>query len=282
MTGYGVAAGPTARGEMRVELRSLNARGFVLKQRLCPELVGLEPALEDLIRRRIVRGTVTLTIDRPGAPPLPDREILRQLVLQCRALAKDLGLPEELTLRDVLALAASGRVVGPLHGVPDDLFELVDRALDALQQRRLAEGASIAAEMKQQMAACEAAFGRIRQRAPELIAIHRDKLLARVGEVLKAQGIALEPADLVREVALFADRSDVSEELHRIELHLAEVRSTIAQGGEMGRRLEFLLQELLRETNTLGSKSPDVAIAHDVVAMKSCIDKLKEQAANLE
>ncbi len=88
--------------------------------------------------------------------------------------------------------------------------------------------------------------------------------------------------ELVREVAAFADRVDVAEELQRLSAHIAEVRAVLARGGEVGRRLEFLLQELLRETNTLGSKSPDTTIAHAVVAMKTCVERMKEQAANLE
>jgi len=88
--------------------------------------------------------------------------------------------------------------------------------------------------------------------------------------------------DLVREVAIYADRVDVAEELQRLAAHLAEIRAALGQPGEVGRRLEFLLQELLRETNTLASKSPDVALSHAAVAMKSCIDRLKEQVANLE
>lgn len=282
MTGHGAAAGPTPAGNLLVELRSVNARGFVLKQRLCAEVAGLEPVLEERIRQRIARGTVTLTIERAGLGALPDREALRELVQQLHALARDLGLRDELSLRDVLALATvQGRSDATRTPAPE-LLQLVDRALDQLLQRRHAEGAAIGREMARLLGEFEQNLATARTRAPEVVATYREKLLARIGEVLRAQGLQVEPQDVVREVALFADRSDVTEELHRLEMHLGEVRATLRQGGEVGRRLDFLLQELLRETNTLGSKSPDVAMTHEVVAMKSCIDKLKEQAANLE
>ena len=108
-------------------------------------------------------------------------------------------------------------------------------------------------------------------------------MLQRVQDFVAAHVPAPPPAvDLVREVALFADRVDVAEELQRLRAHTDEIRSLLHKGGEVGRRLEFLLQELLRETNTLGSKSPDTEVAHTVVAMKSCIATIKEQVANLE
>ena len=111
---------------------------------------------------------------------------------------------------------------------------------------------------------------------------YRARLLARINEFLAAQAKPLQAADVLREVALFAERVDAAEELGRLDAHLARARALLAQGGEVGRSLEFLLQEMLREINTLGSKSQDVEIAHAVVGMKADVDKLRELVANLE
>ncbi len=123
---------------------------------------------------------------------------------------------------------------------------------------------------------------RIRAHAPEMLDQHRSKILQRVNEFLETKARQLDDQDVIRELALYADRVDISEELQRMDSHLERFAAGLDRGGEIGRRLEFLLQEMLRETNTIGSKSPDVEIAHAVVDLKSEIEKLKEQVANLE
>ncbi len=285
MTGAGTAAGPTGLGELRVEARSVNGRALVVKHRLCPELAGVESELEERVRTVIHRGTVTLQVDRADAAfgALSDLPALQTLAERLRQAARGLGLPEELSLRDLLAVAGSlPRPAGGAAELPADVAALVDRALAALVARRRAEGRTTAAAMTGHLDELERQLQVAVARAPEVVAAHREKLLRRLQDFVQQQGSQLEAADLVREVALFAERVDVSEEVQRLHAHLAAVRATLAAGGEVGRRLEFLLQEVLRETNTLGSKSPDVTMSHAAVAMKSCIDKLKEQAANLE
>ena len=283
MTGTGAATGPTELGEVRIELRSVNGRGFALKQRLASEALGLEFALEEAVKGQVRRGNVTLVLERTGAGAGFDQQALRRLLADLRALARDLALPEEFSLRDLLGLyAGSSREAAVSRPLPPRLLALLQAALDDLQRHRAADGAATVAALRAQLAEFELLLQRAVARAPAVAMAYRDKLLRRVNEALAGHAVQLQPADVVREVALFADRADVTEELQRIGAHLAELRAQLAQGGELGRRLEFLLQEILRETNTLGSKSPDVALAHCVVAMKSCIDKLKEQAANLQ
>ena len=126
------------------------------------------------------------------------------------------------------------------------------------------------------------ALSAVQVRAPEMVASYRERLLGRVNEFLEGRAQAMETGDVIREVAVFADRVDIAEELQRLGAHVERAEELLAAGGAVGRKLEFLVQEMLREVNTVGSKSPDVAIAHRVVEMKSCVDRLKEQAANLE
>ena len=159
---------------------------------------------------------------------------------------------------------------------------LVDTALDALVQDREAEGRATAATLTTLVDELTDLREQVVQAAPRIVSAYREKLLGRIGEFLTERGVTVDDAAIVREVAMFADKVDVAEELQRLGLHLDRLRDALATGGEVGRGLEFLLQETLREVNTIGSKSPDADIAHVVVAMKSRIDRLKEQAANLE
>ena len=169
-----------------------------------------------------------------------------------------------------------------LRVLPDQARALLLAALADLRQCRRAEGATTLAAMQEQVAEFEGCLQQVKDRAPKVVVAYREKLLQRLRDVLQAEGVAIEASDVVREVAIFADRVDVEEELQRLQAHVGELKSLFERGGVLGRRLEFLLQELLRETNTLGSKSPDTEISHCVVTMKSNLDKLKEQAANLE
>jgi len=285
MTGSGVASGVTELGELRIDLRSVNGRSLVLKQRLSAEALGLEPLFEAYVRQELARGTVTLNVERLGATPvLPDHRVLEQLVARMRELARGLGLPDDLSLRDVLALGGGvGRHVSSrLRTMPEQVGSLLRSAIADLLQCRKAEGAETLAAMRDHVREFEQCRLEAKARAPQLVDTYRERLLKRLREFLQQEGVVIEPADVVREVAIFAERVDVSEELQRLEAHVAELLSLLDRGGVVGRRLEFLLQELLRETNTLGAKSPDTQMSHCVVAMKSNIDKLKEQAANLE
>lgn len=285
MTGVGFAAGSSEVGELRIEVRTVNGRGLALKQRLTPSCAPFEAAIEELVRERVRRGSATVVIERQlSGAAWPDRELLRAAGQELRAIAQMLAMAPP-TLADVLQFAAgAGRGdVATSRPLPPGLRALLESALDDLQRGRAAEGRGTAAAMEQQLAQFETNLATATTRAPLVIEAHRERLLQRVQEFVQAHVPGAAPAvDIVREVAIYADRIDVAEELQRLQSHVAEFRSVLLRGGEVGRRLEFLLQELLRETNTLGAKSPDSTFAHAVVAMKSCIDRLREQVANLE
>jgi uncharacterized protein (TIGR00255 family) len=266
-------------------VRTINGRGLAVKVRACSECAAYEAALEERLRAGLVRGTATLIVEHTGASfEADEKNALRELAQELGNLAEELELAEAVTLRDLFAIRAQLRRNDAVTSrpAPPGLLRLCDAALADLQQRRAAEGRSTVAAMRSVLAEFEARLEEVAALAPGLVGAFRDRLQRRLDEYLATRGLQLEPADLVREVAMFADRVDVSEELQRLRAHLAAARALLDQGGELGKRLEFLLQELLRETNTLGAKSPDVAIAHAVVAMKSSVEKLKEQAANLE
>ncbi|GAB4142983.1 MAG: YicC family protein [Planctomycetota bacterium] len=285
MTGSGSAAGPTEFGEVRIEVRSLNGRGLQVRARSSPSLAFLEPAVEQAMRARLRRGTVTVAIDRVGPrSAFGDRSEFAALLAELRGLASDLSVPFDIGLRDLIDLAGSVRpqATTPSGDLAPGVTALLTRAIDDLIEHRRSEGAETAAEMRKHLVDLDGLRARAASRAPAVAADYREKLLQRVNEYLAGKGLELAAADVVREVALYSDRVDVGEELQRIAAHAAELGALLDGGGEIGRKCEFLLQELLREINTLGAKSPDVEMSHLVVEMKSLVDKLKEQAANLE
>jgi uncharacterized protein (TIGR00255 family) len=284
MTGVGFAAGPSEVGDVRVEVRTVNGRGFTCKLRLPHACTGYEAAIEDAVRAHVQRGSVVVVVERiKAALPLPDRAALRDVATSLRELAEELRLPPP-RLEDVLQVAASAARGDAMTSrpLPPGLRALLDAALAELTAHRRRDGAGTTAAIHAQLDEFAASLQQAAARAPQLVADYRERLLARVRELVARHVPDAPPAfDVVREVAAYADRVDVAEELQRLQVHVAAVRAVLERGGEVGRRLEFLLQELLRETNTLGAKSPDTAIAHAVVAMKANVERMKEQAANL-
>jgi uncharacterized protein (TIGR00255 family) len=219
---------------------------------------------------------------------LVDEELAAQVAKRLERLAKDIGAEGGPQLSDVLAFpgvvtaaqaASRGRTSWE---PPKDVLALVSGAATALQKSRAEEARAILADMNEQLDTIAAVLAEVKVRAPKVVEGYREKLLQRVNEFLEGQARAMEDADVIREVALYADRVDTSEELQRLETHLQKAASILTTGGQVGRSLEFLLQEMLREANTIASKSPDAEMAHCIVKAKSCIDRLKEQAQNLE
>jgi uncharacterized protein (TIGR00255 family) len=271
---------------VRIEVRSVNGRGLSLKLRIPSGCSGFESSLEERLRARLGRGSVLVVVERTANPStLPDRATLRAVAAELRELAEELQLQQP-GLMDVVQAASSGSgrsEASTSRPLPERLGALFDAALDQLLAHRQEEGSQTVAAIVAQLDEFVRLTDVAAQRAPELISEYRARLLQRVQEFVAANVPTPPPAvDLVREVAVYADRVDVAEEFQRLRTHTDALKKLLTEGGEVGRRLEFLLQELLRETNTLGSKSPDTEVAHAVVAMKSCISVIKEQVANLE
>lgn len=288
MTGSGTASGTTELGAVTVECRTTNGRGLTFKTRLAGDCQGFEAALETYIRSRLQRGSVfaMMVIDESVGDKASaiDADAAVAVAKQLEALAKRLGT--KVGLADVLAmpgvvLTQTRSVSRVSRELPDDIAALVRQAVDELIANREREGAATVDAMRDSIDRIEAELAAVTELAPEVVARYREKLLQRVNEFLEGRAKAMEDSDVIREVAVFADRIDIAEELQRLGSHMTKARELLQADGIIGRNLEFLVQEMLREVNTLGSKSPDVSIAHRVVEMKSCIDKLKEQAANL-
>jgi uncharacterized protein (TIGR00255 family) len=286
MTGYGGAEGAVGGAMVSVEIRSVNHRFFNPSVKLPLELGKWEGEVRDALRQRVARGHVTLSarIERAQAGPVQiDEARFATYVEQIRALQARFGLSADLDagtilrLPDVIAAAQEESTA-----TATELVAIVERAAEAMDRMRAAEGARLAAYIEERIAAIESAVERIAARAPDRVIEQRDRLRDAVREL--AEGIALDEQRVAQEIAVLADRLDVSEEISRFHSHIAEFRSTLlgASGSGVGKRLGFLLQELLREANTTGSKGNDATMLQDVILVKEELERIREQVENLE
>lgn len=289
MTGCGEGVVSDHDSTCRVELRVVNNRFFKLALRSRDAFALLEPRIEAAIRSRIRRGAVQMTLDVAGAAAPAGRRFDRG---QLAAYLDDLEdfcathrIPAPRTIDGILGLPGILVETPPSSDVIDQTWPLVSRALDAaldgLERMRRAEGDALARDMRNGCAEVRRSIAAIRQRVPAVLEEHRIRLTDRVARLLEGSGATLSVGDVTREVALIADRSDIAEELVRLESHVAQFERLLEEESP-GRSLDFLAQELAREANTIASKSVDVTIAHMVVDLKSRVERLREQLQNIE
>lgn len=287
MTGFGAASLREESFEIGVEVRSVNHRHLQVKARLPAELSVLESELENRVRARVERGTLTISVrltETGTRPVVIDRALAARYKSEIEALAKDLNMPAGIsmdTLLDLPGVVGSTEDTGVREREAALLWKALNAALDALIRMREAEGVALVADLERNTTAIAELSAQVATRMPEVVREHHRKLCERASELL-APGARIQPADLPRELALLAERMDVGEELSRLSSHLQQWAKLLRQGGAVGRQLDFLVQELLRETNTIGSKCNDAGVAHAVVAMKTHIERLREQVQNLE
>ena len=288
MTGFGEARSQDARWSVGVEVRSVNNRHLKLSARISEPYGALEPDLERLVRETVRRGTVQLVL-RIDRPRQAEDYRLNPVALmsyrdQLLALPGATGGP-----LDLAALLALPGVVEERRAPADDphdawpaLAPLVAEALGRLQQSRAEEGRAMAAELLGLGETVGRSLERVAARGPAVIAAYQDRLTERVRALVQDKGVSIEPKDLIREVAILAERSDIAEEVTRLRAHLAQFVAVIHEPESAGRKLEFVAQEMGRETNTIGSKANDVAISRDVVEIKGLLEKIRELIQNVE
>lgn len=287
MTGFGSAEGPLGGGRVVVEIRAVNHRFLTPAVKLPATLTRFEGDIREALRRHIARGHVTVTVrlmaNGAGARVI-DEERFAAYARELRDLAQRHGLSPEVDLGTLLRLPGVVNDGGrePVIESPDELLKVVEQGLEALSAMRMEEGRRIAAGLLERLALIEAAVERIAARGPRRLREHHERLKVAVGDL--AAGVAVDPQRLAQEVAILADRLDVSEEIDRFRLHVAAFRATLADatGEPVGKRLSFLMQEMLREANTTGSKANDSTMLADVVAIKEELERIREQVENLE
>jgi uncharacterized protein (TIGR00255 family) len=286
MTGFGSAEGVVGGARVSVEIRSVNHRFFNPSIKLPSDLAKWEGEVREAMRKAVARGHVTLfgRVERGETDGgRIDEEQFRAYVEQIRKLQEQLVLGTDVDVGAILRLPniiAVGE--DEVEGTAGQLVDIVERALAALDQMRSAEGARLATYLGERLANIESAVDRIAQRAPSRLIEQRDRLRAAVREL--ADGVAVDEQRLAQEVAILADKLDVSEEVSRFHSHFSAFRTTLASPTPdgVGKRLGFLLQELLREANTTGSKANDAGMLQDVILIKEELERIREQVENLE
>lgn len=293
MTGFAAVTRPTQMGALLIELRSVNSRFLDLGLRIADELRSLEAVVRETIAARVARGKldVRIALQRQGQ--------VQQASIDPEALAALARLANEVQrvtgagpLSTAEILAWEGVLASPRVDVDDLRRETalaLDEALAALQASRAREGAALATALRQRCDGIESIVAQVRSRAPDLLAALERKLAERLEKALipslGGSGTLTreEVADRIRqEVTLYGLRADVEEELNRLTTHVEEVRRILSQGGTVGRRLDFLMQELNREANTLGSKAAAIEMTQAAVELKLLIEQMREQIQNLE
>ena len=289
MTGFGAASLEQGGVSLRAEVRAVNHKHLQVKLRLPAEFLELEPEVEALVKARLDRGSVNLNVSLASAGgsggPQVNPEVAMRLQKDLLKLAKQLKLEPKISL-DTLAqlpgvVTNSGTELRTLEREKKLLFKVVQAALEAMESMREAEGKALARDLKHNRKILEQLAKQIEKRMPLVVQGQHTALTRRVEELLAGRA-TLQPNDLAREVALIADKLDVAEELTRLRSHFAQFDSILARSGPVGRQLDFLVQELLRESNTIGSKCTDAEVAHAVVEMKTAIERLREQVHNVE
>jgi uncharacterized protein (TIGR00255 family) len=288
MTGFGAAAVEKGGLSLRAEVRAVNHRYLQLKLRLPSELSFLEPEVERAVRQRVERGALSLSVAATAGAalraPQVDAAAARAYKQKLERLARELDVPP---LVDLALLAGLPGVIGAevdegqLQREERLLHQAVAGALDALDEMREREGAALARDLQRSAKSISGLVRRIEKRMPQVVRAHHAALKQRVSDLLDGRA-GLSDADLARELALIADRLDVTEELTRLSSHIEQLGVLLAKTGAVGRQLDFLVQEFLREANTIGSKCSDAPVAHLVVELKTWIERLREQVQNIE
>jgi uncharacterized protein (TIGR00255 family) len=289
MTGAATFVLEAPAGRLEAEARSVNHRFLKATVRTHGSLPGATAVVEDALRQAVRRGHVTVHLRLRPAPSAEtgarvDQDAFATAARHLARLAREHGLAE-VRVADVLALPgvlAEDQAGADEQAVAAALAEAVGGVVAELQAAREREGALLAAEVRALLDDIETTARALEQRAGEVPAAFQARLAKRMEDLLQGTGVAPDPAWLARECAVLAERSDVREEIARVAAHVAHARDLLAGGGPIGRRLEFLAQELHREANTVGSKANDLDLSRRVLDLRAGVERLREQVQNLE
>jgi uncharacterized protein (TIGR00255 family) len=292
MTGFGEASAQVEGIHYLVEVRSLNNKYFKATIRLPEVYQALEAEFEAELRRRVTRGSVTMTASCTAAGAMGahtvNHEALEHYIQQLRlapAIADGsvrLDVSGLLTLPGVLQAPADEE--DRLDRARRAMLPLLQKACDGLLAMREREGKLLREELRTHRALIADRLAKIAERSPTVVNEYENRLRTRIEMMVKSTDIMVNPADLIREIAVYAERTDIAEEISRLTGHIEQFEQMLVEGDDrpLGRTLEFLSQEMLREANTIASKSPDAGISRLTVEVKGAIDRIKEQVQNVE
>jgi uncharacterized protein (TIGR00255 family) len=292
MTGFGESHCQQDGLAVAVEIRTINNRFFKLAVRATEGYASLEPLVESVVREVIHRGTiqVNVRVDRPRSPEdfKINVDVLDRYRRQLLSLMQEWHYSESghLPLETLLPLPgvvddASGAAVDATADWPV-IEQTLQAALENLGRMRRSEGQAMTDDLSANCRAIISSLAKIERRAPLVVEDYRKRLHDRLNKTLTELGVSLDPSDLIKEVSLFADRGDISEEIVRLRSHLEQFQATMQLPESSGRKLDFLTQEMFRETNTIGSKANDVEIAKHVIEIKTAVERIREMIQNIE
>jgi len=290
MTGHGEAQRQQDGVAIAVEVRTVNNRYLKVSFRTSEGYGVLESNIESVVRRHVRRGSVQVNV-RIDREPTPDDFKLNEVVLagyqqQLEALREKSGGAEPIRPESLLMLPGVVNEAARHNVSAETDWPLVEQtlteALQNLSHMRAEEGAAMATDLHANCEVIATELDKIEERAPLVVDAYRKRLTERLNKLLEEYEISIQAADIVREVGIFADRGDISEETVRLRSHLSQFDTVAAAKESNGRKLEFLIQEILRETNTIGSKANDAEIARFVVEIKTAIERMREMIQNVE
>lgn len=285
MTGFGEARLQAGDLTCVVEVRSVNHRFLKISTKIAESHVTLERDIERVVRERVRRGSVSVNVrlERVGGPKSYqiNRPVVEGYLRQLREIVPDPSIWASAVLQ-LPGAVTEGMAAGSVETDGPTILVAMADALDRFEQTRRQEGAATREELALCVQAMRLAVDSIEKASPRAAEAYRARLADRLRNVLAEEGVTIEPADLVREVALFVERGDLHEELSRLRSHLVQFQETLDGTESEGRRLEFLSQEIYRESNTVGSKASDATIAELAIELKSQAERVREIVQNVE
>jgi uncharacterized protein (TIGR00255 family) len=290
MTGFGDARDERDDHAISAEVRTINNRHFKLNLRTTEGYAALDARVEAVVREYVRRGTVNVNIRIRHMSAAEDyrlnTDVLENYIDQLQKLSAKRNFDEKLRLEPLASLPGVIEQLSSEAHDPNEVWPLLEptlrTALESMTQMRVAEGRALAADLEAQCGTVDGSLKNIASRSPQVVEGYRQRLQDRVGEALAKFNVSIEPIDVVREICVFADRSDISEEIVRLRSHLAQFAQALQSAESAGRKLEFICQEMGRETNTIGSKANDAEISHEVVEIKTALERIREQIQNVE
>jgi len=286
MTGYGSGTARLSGSTVSVFLRSVNNRSFKLNVRIPEVLLAAQEELEEMIRGRIVRGTVYCSVETEGSPAVTyslDEQAVIEYGRRLRALAKKAGAAPQIRIEVVAALpGVLKEKKGPVDMLRRLLMKAAARAVESLVASRCAEGRKTGTELRSLLRTVVALSVKVTGGRAKYLKSYRKKLAQRMNDLLSDTGLEAASADVLREAAVMAERSDITEELQRLGVHAQQMKKVLSGGEPAGRQLEFIAQEMLREANTMSAKAVSPALVVPLLELKGAIDKIREQAQNVQ
>ena len=284
MTGFSNAETEATNGKCSGEARSLNSRYLEVSLRLPKSASAYEQRLRELAKKQVKRGRLDITVKWERAEesftlPTLNEEAIKWYINVARHLKETYGLQGDLTLENILN--AKDIIVYEENSLPENaLYACFDALLTKLNEEREREGGLIREDLLARLEKLQAALSEIEERWPSVVKKHEETLREKVQKAIQASSI--DESRILQEIAIYMEKVDIAEEISRLTGHLAHFRKTLEASDEMGRKLDFIIQEMVRESNTIGSKSNDLYISERVIQIKVEIEKMREQVQNVE